>query len=213
MAESGGSARRGGRMRRSLARHRSLATAIGVATAALVGFGLATGSDVAIPYAVMVFGGMALVAAIEPDDGFSGLALTGLSIWAIGHLAGGIIGIDGDRVLYNALLLDPIHWDNLVHFVGFGTAGLVWWEAVRGSIRVEPGHAIGVGVAVWFVGMGVGALNEVIEFIATLVLPDTNVGGYHNTGRDLIANLLGAATAAVVVVRRIQREPAPGSPD
>ena len=84
---------------------------------------------------------------------------------------------------------------------------------MRSHVRVDPGHAVGVGVAVWFVGMGVGALNEVIEFLATLALPDTNVGGYHNTGRDLIANLLGAATAAVVVVRRIRREPAAGSPD
>ncbi|MCU1371282.1 MAG: hypothetical protein JWO77_2476 [Ilumatobacteraceae bacterium] len=204
---------RPGRLRRSLARHRALAIGIAVATAGFASYGLATGSDVAVPYAVMVLGGMALVATIEPDDGFSGLALAGLSTWALGHLAGGIIGIAGDRVLYNALLLDPVHWDNLVHFVGFGTAGLVWWEAVQGSVRVDRSHAVGVGVAVWFVGMGVGALNEVIEFIATLVLPDTNVGGYHNTGRDLIANLLGAATAAVVVVRRIRREPSADSPD
>lgn len=204
MAESGGPAPRG-RIQRSLARHRTLATAIGVATAGLVGFGLATGSDVALPYAVMVLGGMALVAAIEPDEGFSAVALGGLSIWAVGHLAGGIIGIADGRVLYNALLLDPVHFDNLVHFVGFGTAGLVWWEAVRSSVRVEPGHASGIGVAVWFVGMGVGALNEVIEFFATIVLPDTNVGGYHNTGRDLVANLLGAATAAVIVVHRERR--------
>lgn len=213
MGDGVGEEQERGRMRRSLERHRVLAIGVVAGTAAFCGYGLATGSNVAIPYAVMVLGGMALVAALEPDDGFSGLALTGLSIWAFGHLAGGIIGIEGDRVLYNALLLDPVHWDNLVHFVGFGTAGLVWWEAVRSHVRVDPGHAVGVGVAVWFVGMGVGALNEVIEFLATLALPDTNVGGYHNTGRDLIANLLGAATAAVVVVRRIRREPAAGSPD
>ena len=45
-----------------------------------------------------------------------------------------------------------------------------------------------VAVAVWLAGMGVGAFNEVVEFFTTLVLEDTNVGGYQNTGRDLVAN-------------------------
>ena len=202
-----------GRLRRSLARHRALAASIVVVAAGFVTYGLVTGSNVAIPYGVMVLGGMTLIAAVEPPDGFSGLALGGLTFWAVGHLAGGIIGLDGDRVLYNAFVGGLVHYDNIVHFVGFGTAGLVWWEAVRSSVRIDPSHAVGVGVAVWFVGMGIGALNEVIEFVATLVLPDTNVGGYHNTGRDLIANMLGAATAGAVVVRRIRREAGASSPD
>jgi len=48
-------------------------------------------------------------------------------------------------------------------------------------------------------GMGFGALNEVVEFIATLVLPDTNIGDYTNIGWDLVANLVGASVAAVAI--------------
>jgi hypothetical protein len=48
-------------------------------------------------------------------------------------------------------------------------------------------------------GMGFGALNEVIEFIAVLTLPNTNVGGYENTGWDLVANLVGTIIAALVI--------------
>jgi hypothetical protein len=48
-------------------------------------------------------------------------------------------------------------------------------------------------------GMGLGALNEVIEFAATLLVPETNVGGYFNTGWDLVANTTGATFAAVVI--------------
>jgi hypothetical protein len=44
--------------------------------------------------------------------------------------------------------------------------------------------------------MGFGALNEVVEFIATRFM-ETNVGDYENTGWDLVANLAGAAIAAV----------------
>ena len=47
--------------------------------------------------------------------------------------------------------------------------------------------------------MGFGALNEVGEFVATLLVPKTNVGGYANTGRDLVANLVGVLIAAVVL--------------
>ena len=48
-------------------------------------------------------------------------------------------------------------------------------------------------------GMGFGALNEVIEFAATLLVPETNVGGYVNTGWDLVANLFGSTVAAVLI--------------
>ncbi len=47
-------------------------------------------------------------------------------------------------------------------------------------------------------GMGFGALNEVVEFAATLMGP-TNVGGYVNTGYDLVANLAGCVIAAAAI--------------
>ena len=48
-------------------------------------------------------------------------------------------------------------------------------------------------------GLGFGALNEVVEFVATLLIPETNVGGYRNTGWDLVANLIGATIAATLI--------------
>ena len=48
-------------------------------------------------------------------------------------------------------------------------------------------------------GMGFGALNEVVEFAATLMMPSTNVGGYVNTGWDLVANLAGCVIAAIII--------------
>jgi hypothetical protein len=47
--------------------------------------------------------------------------------------------------------------------------------------------------------MGFGAANEVVEFLATRVLPETNVGGYENTGWDLVANTVGSLAAAVLI--------------
>lgn len=48
-------------------------------------------------------------------------------------------------------------------------------------------------------GLGFGALNEVVEFIVVLTTPNTNVGGYENTGWDLVANPCGATVAALVI--------------
>ena len=45
--------------------------------------------------------------------------------------------------------------------------------------------------------MGVGALNEIIEFIAVLSVPDNNVGGYYNTVLDIVFNTIGALFAVV----------------
>lgn len=67
----------------------------------------------------------------------------------------------------------------------------------RFGVRLEPG--VGVMVLCAAGGMGFGALNEIIEFVATLVLPHTNVGGYVNTGWDLVYNALGSCGAAVVI--------------
>ena len=54
-------------------------------------------------------------------------------------------------------------------------------------------------------GMGLGALNEVVEFVATRIA-ETNVGGYVNTGWDLVYNALGASLAAVIILFGSRRQ-------
>ncbi len=48
-------------------------------------------------------------------------------------------------------------------------------------------------------GTGLGALNEIVEFVAVLLFPNTGVGGYSNTILDLISNLIGASLAVVFI--------------
>jgi hypothetical protein len=192
-------------LRAAGSRHRALIAGMAVVVAGFLVYGVATGAELAVPYVVIVTAGAVVVAAVEPPDGFGRVVLAGLSLWAVGHLAGGIVGIGDDRTLYNAVLPGGLHFDNAVHFVGFGTAGLAWWEATRPWLPATAGRPVGVWVAVWLAGMGVGALNEVLEFVFTLLVEDTNVGGYHNTGRDLIANMLGAAVAATIAAVRHRR--------
>jgi hypothetical protein len=47
--------------------------------------------------------------------------------------------------------------------------------------------------------MGLGGLNEMIEFSAVLLVPDTNVGGYYNTALDFVPNAIRAVVAMRLV--------------
>lgn len=167
-------------------------------------YGVIAGSRLAAPYVVIVAVVALAVAAADAEVHFSLLVLVGLALWGFGHLAGGLVALDGpgDRILYNAVFLRWIHFDNVVHAIGFGTAGIAAWEATRSWLPAQPGHPLGTALVVCLLGQGVGAFNEVVEFAASHLLAATNVGGYENTGRDLVANLLGTAVAGWWVSRR-----------
>ena len=71
--------------------------------------------------------------------------------------------------------------------------------------RPDPQPGLGSLTLCAAAAMGFGALNEVVEFIATLLVPETNVGGYINTGWDLVSNLCGTILAALAI--RVTRRP------
>ena len=136
--------------------------------------------------------------------------LWALSVWGLAHMAGGLLAvpeswpIDGDiRVLYSLWLIpERLKYDQVVHAYGFGVATWVCWQGIGAAMRGRGGDAaptFGLMVLAATSGMGLGALNEVVEFAATLLVPETNVGGYLNTGWDLVANATGATTAALFI--------------
>lgn len=145
--------------------------------------------------------------------GFSAKLLAGLSAWGLLHMAGGLVpiptgwheGLD-QGVLYNWWIIPGrLKYDQVVHAYGFGLTTWLCWQALSaaavprttGSPPLHPTPGLVVLCAAG--GMGFGALNEVIEFAATQLLPNTNVGGYVNTGWDLVFNLLGSALAALLI--------------
>jgi hypothetical protein len=139
--------------------------------------------------------------------------LWALSVWGLAHMAGGLIPLPADwpidgsiRVLYSWWLIpDLLKYDQIVHVYGFGVATWVCWQGIRAAIRRSGGEAVptlGLMVLAATAGMGLGALNEVVEFAVTLLVPETNVGGYINTGWDLVANAIGAVGAAILIAIR-----------
>jgi hypothetical protein len=199
----------GKKLARSVHRHPAVAVVVAVYLVGLTVFGLVTGSRLTIPYVLIVavaFFGLALA---EDRVHFSLVVLVGLLLWGLGHLAGGIVELSGDRILYNGLFTRWIHFDNVVHFVGFGIAGLACWEALGAWLPTDEVPTVATIVFVALLACGVGAVNEVVEFAITHALPETQVGGYENTGRDLVANLLGGLVAGGWEVSRRRRRHRP----
>jgi hypothetical protein len=91
--------------------------------------------------------------------------------------------------------------------------------AVRAALGFTLAYlaAAGVGLLLtgdreFFIYLGVMSalsVNEATEFLTTRVVSDTNVGGFENTGWDLVANLVGAAAAVVILVAGRRRAGSP----
>lgn len=139
-----------------------------------------------------------------------------LTLWGLLHMAGGLLAIPADwphnagdapPVLYNLWFVSgALKYDQVVHAYGFAVTTWLCWQALRAAMAAQAGRpreavvpTFGLMLLCAAGGMGFGALNEVVEFIATLTLPQTNVGGYVNTGWDLVANAVGATLAAVLI--------------
>lgn len=117
----------------------------------LVGFlayGLAIGSDVAVPYVVLIVLMILVVCRLDRRSDLGGGVLWGLAVWGL-------------------------------------------------RAHGRPGR---------------GRAQPDLRVFATLILPETNVGGYINTGWDLVFNLAGGIAATIWLVRCGRRSPAATGP-
>jgi len=153
--------------------------------------------------AILVFGMIILMS--NRHFKYSGLVLSGLTIWALMHLAGGIVPFDGD-VLYNWMIYPfsdeykILKYDQVVHTFGFFTTTLLFSEVLRPHLRRKKAIKLSsLLILLFMAGLGAGAMNEILEFTATVLVPETNVGGYINTSLDLVFNSFGALCALVVI--------------
>lgn len=164
---------------------------------------------IAVMIALVIF-----VAALHLRVRFSLGLLWALSIWGLLHMAGGLVPvpeiwpIHGEiRVLYSLWLVpDRLKYDQVVHAYGFGITTWACWQALQSAIaarleqpRDEVAPSWGLVILCMAAGMGFGAANEVVEFFATLMVPETNVGGYVNTGWDLVSNTVGCLIAGATI--------------
>ncbi len=156
------------------------------------------------------------VYAVHRRVGLSRGLLWCLSVWGLLHMMGGLLPVPESapiggpiRVLYSLWLIPGyLKYDQLVHAYGFGLTTWLFWQVLTVVFLevsgVAPRPTAGLLTLCACAGMGLGALNEVVEFVATLTLKETNVGGYVNTGWDLVFNLFGCVGAALIIRNRIR---------
>ena len=146
-------------------------------------------------YALFLGGAALLVAILDARHPFGTATLWGLALWGLGHMIGGLVEVGGDALYEVELGAEQLRFDKFVHFMGFGFATLASYEVLRAT-TARAARPRSAAVTAFFIGVGLGALNETVEFLITLLPTDSNVGGFSNTGWDLVANTLGAALAA-----------------
>jgi len=170
----------------------------------------------------LLYTAVALVATILVHLGarrflFSAALVWGYVVWLVLHMLGGLLPV-GDGVLYSWVVIPiagaPYHilkYDQVVHIGCYFLIALMLFQIVRGAAS-RLGFGI-LSVTVMLAACGVGTLNEIIEFAATVILTDTNVGDYTNTALDLVANMVGAVLAMPVMHRQYHSgtDKAPGT--
>jgi hypothetical protein len=177
---------------------------------AFLTYGLAIEADLAVSYTVIVLALGLVLMRVQHTVQMPAWVLWLMTAWGFGHMAGGIVPASHDRTLYNVVLLpfDLLKYDQMIHAIGFGTATVICGFVM---LRWLPQHRFTVGQAFFVVlaGLGIGAINEIVEFAFTKTLPDTNVGGYENTSWDLVADVTGGLVAAAWFLWRQRRTSEP----
>ena len=154
--------------------------------------------------AVLVIIGIVIMSTLRKSN-LDYFALSLLSIWGLLHMLGGGLIING-HTLYATHIVDLVQgegefyilkMDQVIHFYGFLTAAVVVFQLLSAGFNVRKHAKMAVFIS-WIGSMGLGALNEVIEFVAFISIEHTGVGDIYNTGLDLIFNMFGALLGAFV---------------
>jgi uncharacterized membrane protein YjdF len=165
---------------------------------------LARGNYEFLLYVAVLAGLMTVILLTHRIFHYSIGLLWALTIWSFLHMIGGGMTYADGKVIYTMMIIpivgDPyniLKYDQVVHFYGFWVSAILAYYILRPSLSASITHARSIIFIVIMVSLGLSAVNEIVEFMATVLVPETNVGGYENTAIDLVANFLGASCAGV----------------
>jgi len=137
-----------------------------------------------------------------------------MSFWGFLHMTGGLVNVPGhwptggeSKALYNLWLIEgQLKFDHFVHAYGFGVSTWLIWQVLKSTLSKKFNcssrdiRATGGLLFLCMLGsMGLGAINEIVEYLAMVFVPETNVGGYVNTALDLVSNFIGTFVAAMLI--------------
>jgi uncharacterized membrane protein YjdF len=139
------------------------------------------------------------------------ICLWGLSLWGFMHLAGTGFMITNTENLYQQVLIPIIgkpyfilRYDQLVHFIGFGVGTLSAFYILKVILNPKRLDWSYIGFITILAGLGIGAVNEIIEFVFLAIKPSLSyrIGDYTNNMLDLVFDLLGSIIAFIYLYYR-----------
>ena len=160
-----------------------------------------------VGYIVVVTLILILILSTNKKVNYPNFVLWGLTLWGLMHMCGGGVLFNNGTLKLYAIILIPLsaeynifRYDQLVHIVGFAVSTLIMYSIIKSHINFKSKGKVALGIVIIMAGLGVGAVNEIIEFTATVFVPETGVGGYVNNSLDLVADLIGAIIAWIYIV-------------
>jgi len=143
-----------------------------------------------------------VLAVADRAVGFSDRTLWLLLAAGTAHLCGGLLPtLDGGGVLYDQWIVSGLlRTDQAVHAFGSAVAAIAMWEVLGTFVDHTRMKVTSQAMLAVLGALGKGALNEVLEFVMAMSFADNIVGGYSNTGWDLVFNMFGAAAAAAFLL-------------
>ena len=100
--------------------------------------------------------------------------------------------------LFNSGEVTILSYDHLMHFYFYVVMTSVIYQIIKKNIKSKI-KWFPLAVFIFFASIGVGAFNEIVEFMPVLFLTETGVGGYYNIAWDLVFNALGALTTLIYI--------------
>lgn len=133
---------------------------------------------------------------------FSRTMVGALTSVAIVHLIGGLMTPVGNApTFYETWLIDGVlKFDQVAHMWGTAILTVASAQIILGLFGREHRGRVAVSFVAALMACGMGAVNELIEFLFGLSNNNLHAGGLENTGWDLAFNLAGAVIAGVVMV-------------
>ncbi len=169
-----------------------------------------------LSYAVTLFILIWIVLKTDRIFNYPSLAKWGFMVWMLMHMAGGSLYFGGTR-LYELILINIIgepfnilRYDQVVHAFCYFVMGLLAYSVVIYLAKPNPkqktsktSNAV-IYIVAFLTAIGIGALNEIIEFSTVAFFGSTGVGNYYNNALDLVFNAIGAIVA-LIIAGRIKR--------
>lgn len=128
--------------------------------------------------------------------------LGALSLLGVLHFLGGILRV-GESSLYSTYFLwGTMRFDNIIHLLAIFVLTFVAYNLLKPNLGPRMNHSpFFLASILVLVSLGLGAVNEIIEFFVVATGIQAGVGSYVNNALDLVYNAIGAILATIIIVR------------